>query len=207
MSTVADALRVMRMEDDGLVATMVGRQVTRMGHTVAGYAADGALALSEALSLRPDLNMMDIQTPEIDGIELARLLCETDRAPVILVMPNQSPELIRRAAEAGVVAYRAKPPQRCEIERTKPIAMARFGETTELRPLARTRDEALLRTRRLAGRVPVCSYCKRIRDDASDWQQVERRVAEPPPAEFTHSLCPECMVGVLGEPRRAGGPV
>ena len=165
MAATGDTLRVMVVEDEGLVATMVGRQLTRLGHAVVGYAADGIQALSEAAALLPDLIMMDIDIPEIDGIEVARLLCQTTPVPVVLMTAYQSPDLIRRAAEAGVVGYLAKPPQSYEIERTIPIAMARFGEMAEMRRLLQMRDEALLRARQLEGMLPICSYCKKIRDE------------------------------------------
>ena len=97
-------------------------------------------------------------------------------------------------------AYLLKPPKAREVERAITIAIARFGDLMSLRYLnteleARNSElqEALDKVNLLSGLLPICSHCKKIRDDEGYWQQVEVYIRDHSEAEFSHGICPDCM--------------
>lgn len=127
--------RVLIVEDDPLVSEMVIGLLEEIGYAVAGKAADGRQALKLAHSLRPDVILMDIQIPDIDGIEATRRIQESCPTPVVILTAYASPDLVARASAAGVGAYLLKPPSAFELDRAITIARARFEDLLELRRL------------------------------------------------------------------------
>lgn len=133
--TIQRENRVLIVEDDPLVSEMVTDLLEEIGYAVAGKAADGRQALKLAHSLRPDVILMDIQIPDIDGIEVTRRIQESCPTPVVILTAYASPDLVARASAAGVGAYLLKPPSAFELDRAITIARARFEDLLELRRL------------------------------------------------------------------------
>ncbi len=77
--------------------------------------------------------------------------------------------------------------------------LARVNTHVALRRQKRELEEALAEVRKLSGFLPICSFCKKIRDDKGYWQQVERYISEHSEAVFSHGMCPECMEEHYGE--------
>ncbi len=127
--------RVLIAEDDYLVAAMVKRLLQEAGHEVVGEAADGHEALEKTAELHPDVVVMDIQMPEMDGIEAARRIQADCPTPVVILTAYETPELVAAASAAGVGAYLVKLPTSREFERAIAIAIARFDDMQELRRL------------------------------------------------------------------------
>ncbi|MCX6361697.1 MAG: response regulator [Armatimonadetes bacterium] len=196
MTTVA-GLRVLVVEDEGLVAVMVGRMLQRLGHSVVGYAPDGAAALTMAAQHRPDLVLMDVDLPEMDGIEVTRRLTESAPTPVVVLTAHQSTELVQRAAAAGVGAYLTKPPSEQALAQAIPITLARFADLVALRAALAERDAAQEPVARLEGIIPICSYCRRVRDSRDRWQKLETYIARNTSASFTHCICKGCEAQVM----------
>lgn len=202
------ALRTLIVEDEGLVAVVIGRLVERLGHRVIGCAADGLQALRMCADLKPDIVLMDVDIPEIDGIEVSRRLTETSPVPVLLLTAHQTPELIDRASMAGVGAYLLKPPDLQDLERGIGITLARFADLADLRRLNAElraalleRDEALARVRILEGILPICAYCKKIRDPQNSWHRIEEYITSHSEATFSHGICPDCRDTAFAELR------
>jgi CheY-like chemotaxis protein len=193
----AASLRVLVAEDEGLVAVMVGRMLERLGHSVVGYAPDGAAALSMAVLRKPDLILMDVDLPEMDGIEVARRLTESAPTPVVVLTAHQSVELVQRAAAAGVGAYLTKPPSEQALAQAIPITLARFADVAALRSALAERDAAHGAVTPLEGIIPICSYCRRVRDQRERWQKLESYIARNTSASFTHGICPSCEAQVM----------
>jgi len=128
-------IRVLIVEDDYLVSKMVKGLLKETGYIVVGEAMDGLKAIEMTESLRPDVVLMDIEMPDMDGIEATRLICERCPTPVVALTAYETEELVNKASEAGVGAYLVKPPKPREVERAITIAMARFGDMMELRHL------------------------------------------------------------------------
>ena len=128
-------IRVLIVEDDYLVSKMVKGLLKETGYIVVGEAMDGLKAIEMTESLRPDVVLMDIEMPDMDGIEATRLICERCPTPVVALTAYETEELVNKASDAGVGAYLVKPPKPREVERAITIAMARFGDMMELRHL------------------------------------------------------------------------
>jgi AmiR/NasT family two-component response regulator len=191
--------RVLIVEDETLVSRIIQEAVKEIGGIIAGRAASGLRAVEMAQSLQPDVILMDIGLPDIDGLEAARRIQECCPTPVVVLTAHETPELVERAGAAGVGAYLVKPPQAGDMDRVITIAMARFGDMVELRRLnaelqARNAElqEALAKVKTLSGLLPICASCKKIRDDQGYWHQIEVYIRDHSEANFSHGICPDC---------------
>jgi CheY-like chemotaxis protein len=192
-------VRVLIADDSATFSDTIQRMLEGMGYDVAGVASDGRQAIKMARSLKPDIILMDVDMPHMDGIQASQHIQASCPTPVVIVTAHEPPELVERASLAGVGAYLVKPPTVPEIDRAITIAMARFADLMELRRLnaelaVRNQElqEALAKVRTLRGLLPICASCKKIRDDQGYWQQVEVYVRDHSEAEFSHCLCPDC---------------
>ena len=128
--------RVLIVDDELSAAEMIEDLLAEIGYTVVGKAMSGREAVEMTQSLRPDVVVMDIKMPDIDGIEATRRIYESCATPVVVLTANEDTELLERASAAGVGAYMLKPPNACEMERAITIAMARFDDMIKLRSMA-----------------------------------------------------------------------
>ncbi len=186
------ATNVIVAEDDYLVAEMIKGVLDSNRYHVVAEAADGLQAVDLTNAHRPDVVIMDIQMPGMDGIEASRQIQQTCPTPVVVLTAYDDPVLVNQAVKAGIGAYLLKPPDERELDRAIAIAMARFHDLAELRRLNGDLEKALAEIKTLRGIIPICVSCKRIRDDQGFWQRVDVYVRDHSEAEFSHSYCPEC---------------
>ncbi|KAF1855524.1 hypothetical protein Lal_00001050 [Lupinus albus] len=102
------------------------------GHTVIGEANDGVKAVELVRKLRPDLVIMDIKMPEMDGIAAAKVISNEKLSPVLLLTAFSQKEIVERAKDSGVLAYLVKPVKEVNLFPAMEIALSRFREITEL---------------------------------------------------------------------------
>jgi AmiR/NasT family two-component response regulator len=193
-------VRVLIAEDDAMVARLTQTELESIGLKVVGTAADGPQAVAMANALKPDVVLMDITMPELDGIEAAAAIQVGCPTPVVILTAHNAPELVARATAAGVGAFVIKPPRADELERAITIAVARHADLMELGQLNLELQQALAEVKTLTGLLPICSGCKKIRDDQGYWKQVEVYIMQHTEAKFTHGLCPECLDKYYPEP-------
>jgi AmiR/NasT family two-component response regulator len=193
------AVQVLIVEDDALVSEVIHALLEQVGYAVIGEAPDGKQAVEMTRSLQPDVVLMDINMPAMDGIQAAQQIQDTCPTPIVVLTAHETPELVARASEAGVGAYLVKPSSPRDMERAVTIARARFRDLMELRRLnAELRvhnkelQEALATVKTLSGLLPICAKCKKVRNDQGYWQHVEAYLREHSTVEFTHGLCPDC---------------
>ena len=186
-------VRALIAEDNFLIGEMIKGLLEEIGYTVVGEAADGLEAVEMTQSLQPDVVLMEMKMPEMDGLEAARLIFERCPTPVVVLITYETPELVEGASAAGVGAYLDKPPTAREMERAITIAMARFDDLMEMRRLNSELQDALAQVKTLSGLLPICSSCKKIRDDEGYWNQLETYFQECSEAVSSHGLCPECV--------------
>ena len=144
--------RVVIADDESIIRMDLKEMLTHLGYLVVGEAGDGLSAVHMARELRPDLIIMDIKMPGLDGLSAAKTLTEEQIAPVLLLTAYSQRELIDGAREAGVVAYLVKPFREAELVPAIEIALARFAEFQELRQEVESLRDAL-ETRKLVERA------------------------------------------------------
>ena len=144
--------RVIIADDESIIRMDLREMLTTMGYLVVGEAGDGVSAVNLAREVRPDLVIMDIKMPDLDGIAAAKILTEERIAPVLLLTAFSQQELVEGAKEAGVVGYIVKPFRESELAPAIEIALARFREFRSLeKEAANLRDT--LETRKLVERA------------------------------------------------------
>jgi two-component system, response regulator PdtaR len=139
--------------DDEAIQRMDLRDVlTKQGYLVIGEAGDGQSAVNLARELRPDLVIMDIRMPDMDGITAAETLTQEKIAPVLLLTAFGDQQLVERAKEAGVVNYVVKPLRESEVTPAIEVTLARYSEFRALEEETRTLTEKL-ETRKVVERA------------------------------------------------------
>jgi len=142
------SLRVLVVEDEGLVAAGLKGQLEDIGHQVLGLAKDAEEAVRLASKIQPDLIMMDIRIPGTDGIEAARAILAQEAVPIVFLTAYPDEDFVRRAGDAGGMAYLLKPVNESTLRSTIEVALARFTELDALRREVNDLKEAL-ETRKL----------------------------------------------------------
>lgn len=145
-------IRVIIAEDDPLQRLDLKEMLQALGYLVVGEAGDGISVINLSRELRPDLVIMDIRMPDLDGIAAAKTLTEERIAPVLLLTAFSQRELVEGAKEAGVVGYIVKPFREEELVPAVEVALARFREFRELEQEAADLRETL-ETRKLVERA------------------------------------------------------
>jgi response regulator NasT len=124
--------RVLIAEDEAIERVDLHELLASLGYLVAGETGDGASAVNLARELKPDIVIMDIEMPEMDGIDAARILWEEKVCPVLLLTAYSQRDLVERARDAGVMGYLVKPFRESEVTPAIEVAMARYDEQRQL---------------------------------------------------------------------------
>ncbi len=127
-----DPLRIVIADDEPIIRMDLRRTLENMGHVVVGEAGDGQQALEITKDLKPDIAILDIKMPTMDGIDAAKLISTEAIAPVLLLTAYSQRDLVERARDAGVFAYLVKPFKELDLMPAIEIAIARFEEFEEL---------------------------------------------------------------------------
>jgi AmiR/NasT family two-component response regulator len=147
-----DQLRIVVADDEAIIRLDLKKMLEEMGHAVVGEAADGQKALDLARSLRPDVVVLDIKMPVMDGLDAAKIISGEKIAPVILLTAYSQKDLIDRAKEAGVFAYLVKPFKEADLVPAIEVAIARYLEYQEVESQATDLAEKL-ETRKIVDRA------------------------------------------------------
>ena len=144
--------RILLAEDEAIERVDLHELLTALGYVVVGEASDGQMAVSLARELKPDITIMDIEMPEMDGIDAARILSSEKLCPVLLLTAYSQRELVERARDAGVMGYLVKPFRESEVTPAIEVALARYDEQQQLdREVTDLRDK--FETRKLIDRA------------------------------------------------------
>lgn len=139
-------------EDEALIRMDLAEMLAEEGFEVVGQAADGLRAVELTTELRPDLVILDVKMPVLDGIAAAERITASRLAPVLILTAFSQRELVERAREAGAMAYVVKPFTRADLVPAIEMSVARFAETVQLeREIADLSDR--LETRKVVDRA------------------------------------------------------
>lgn len=188
-------MRILIAEDEKTSRRILEKALSRAGHQVLAV-EDGIKALASIQKEVPEMLITDWMMPDLDGLELCRRVRALNLPSyvyIILWTALTQKENIITGLDAGADDYITKP-----FDKTELLARVRAGERivtleSSLRQKNKELSEALAQVKQLKGLLPICMYCKKIRNDENYWQQVEEYVASHSEADFSHSICPECM--------------
>ena len=188
-------MRILVAEDQSVSRHILVANLCKWGYDVTavedGTRAWEALQAEEA----PQLAVLDWLMPGMDGIEICRQIRQGPRArPVYLILltARRGQEDKIQGLQAGADDYITKPFNREELRARVQVGIRVLGLQGALAQRVRELEEALSRVKTLQGLLPICSYCKKIRNDRNYWQQVEGYIGDHSEAQFSHGICPEC---------------
>ena len=193
---------IVAVDDNPTNLQVLMQMLNQNGYKVR-LAMNGQLALTAIEAKLPDLILLDILMPDMDGYEVCRRLKANERTqdiPIIFISAIYETMDKVTAFAAGGVDYITKPFQHEEV-------LARIKTHLALRQLQLSLQEknqelqaknfelaaALAQVKKLSGLLPICANCKKIRNDAGYWQNVEIYIHEHSEADFSHGMCPDCM--------------
>jgi len=196
----------MRVQQTILIVDDSAPSVQLLHSALGGYrvlfALNGEDALRLAAEARPDLILIDVVMPGMDGYELCRRLKADEllgEIPVVFITSLARTSDEERGLELGAVDYITKPVvpalvrlrvhAQLELKRQRDLLARRTAEL----------EEALQRLRLLEGIIPICMYCKKIKNDEDSWQQLESYFAQHSGASFSHGICPDCFAREMEE--------
>ena len=179
-------MKILAVEDDPVASAILVQTLKRLGHDVVA-AVNGEQALQALASDPVRVVVSDWVMPDVDGLELCRRVrarLGEDYVYFILLTSQQPSEANQREAiEAGVDDFLQKPLVTQEIWMRLRVAERILRYATQVRQL-----EAFL---------PICGYCKKVRDDQNYWQQIEGYINARTGTDFSHSVCPDCYKQVI----------
>jgi two-component system, response regulator PdtaR len=147
-----EKLRVLIADDESIIRLDLRETLQRMGHHVAAEAGDGLSAVALVRQHRPDLAILDVKMPEMDGIDAAKEIAKDRLAPVLLLTAYSQQDLVQRAMDAGVFAYVVKPFTESDLIPAMGVAIARFREFHSIAEQAESLSAAL-ETRKIVDRA------------------------------------------------------
>jgi response regulator NasT len=137
-------VRILIAEDETIIRLDLRGLLEKAGYEVVGEARDGEEAVALAAELEPDLAIMDVKMPRLDGIEAARRILEARPIPVVMLTAFGQPDLVARAVEVGVFGYLVKPFREQDVVPALEAARARYEELAAVRGEVESLNEALV---------------------------------------------------------------
>ena len=192
-------MRILVAEDDAVTRRLLESTLGRLGLDVIAV-ADGNAAWNALETLKgkdaPELAVLDWMMPGLEGIQILRRLRTTpgfELLYVILLTSRTDKEDVAYGLAAGANDYIAKPFDPSELE-----ARVRVGERMvklqrSLAARVAELEVALAHVQRLQGLLPICSYCKKVRNETNYWEQVDSYLTSHSDVQLTHGICPQCM--------------
>jgi sigma-B regulation protein RsbU (phosphoserine phosphatase) len=181
-------MKILIAEDDPVASKILRITLEQVGHEVI-VVSDGEAAWQKLLQEPVSLVVSDWMMPEVDGLELCRRIrgrVDRDYTYFILLTANHARrENMAQAMEAGIDDFLQKPLDRDAIWMRLRVAERILGFTRQIRQLGEL--------------LPICSFCKKIRDDGTYWKQFESYIQEHTGSHFSHGVCPECFADQMKE--------
>ena len=189
-------MKVLIADDDPVSRRLLQASLEKWGYdaqaVVNGTAAWGVMQEAQP----PQLLILDWLMPEIDGVELcrrARTMKALQSSYIILLTSRSTKSDVVEGLESGADDYITKPFDPGELRARVQVGKRVIYLQTALADRLRHLEEAMARVNQLQGLLPICCYCKKVRDDQNYWHQVENYVARHVEVRFSHGVCPDCI--------------
>ncbi len=185
--------RILIVEDEYIIANDIQASLEDMVYTVCAIVSTGEEAIEKIEIENPDLVLMDIMLKgNMDGIEASELIRSKFDVPVVYLTAYADENILQRAKVTEPMGYLLKPFKDSELRSTIEVALYKHRMEKERGKLIKELQEALKEIKTLRGILPLCSYCKKIRDDNGYWEQVDVYIHKHSQADISHSICPDC---------------
>jgi DNA-binding response OmpR family regulator len=183
-------------DDDAVSCRVLEKTLAGWGHEVA-VAHDGRAAWDRLRAEpAPQLAILDWQMPHRNGPEICLLVQHERLSPrpylMLLTARDTTPDLVVGLA-SGADDYITKPFNADELRARLNAGIRILDLQRGLADRVRELEEAIAQIKQLQGLLPICMYCKKIRDDQNYWQKLEGYLASRTDAQFSHGICPECF--------------
>jgi DNA-binding response OmpR family regulator len=195
-------VKILIAEDDPVSRRLLQAALEKWGYVVlvTTNGTDAWKALQGAAV--PSLLVLDWQMPGMDGVEICRKIRQSPQlqsAYIILLTSRGAKEDIVEGLEAGADDYVTKPFDHGELRARVQVGSRVVQLQSALADRIRELEEAIASVKTLQGLLPICCYCKKIRDDGNYWHRVESYIAEHANVRFSHGICPDCSQRLKAE--------
>jgi CheY-like chemotaxis protein len=201
-------MKVLIAEDEPLPRLALVQALTEWGYEVLAF-ADGTEAWQELQGPDyPKLAILDWMLPGLVGTEICRRLRQRETPVptyIILLSGRGTKADVIAGLDSGANDYITKPFDLGELRARVQVGRAVVELQANLAAQVQQLREALAQVQRLQGLLPICAYCRRVRDDHNYWKQVEQYMTEQAGVVFTHGICPDCLRNIVGPELRAAG--
>ena len=188
-------MKILIAEDNLASQIMLKTALADLGHDLV-VTGDGRTACEIMLKPgAPKLAILDWMMPGMDGVEVCRKIRETkfsDPAYLIILTVRNKTEDIVKGLKAGANDYIVKPYNIEELQVRVGVGCRVVEMQTIMAGQIKELQSAMAQIKTLQGILPICTYCKKIRDDKQYWREVESYVATHTEAQFSHGICPDC---------------
>ena len=184
---------ILLVEDEGIQAASLVEDLHQLGYA-ASAVNSGEKALAAIAEEPPDLVLMDIKLKgELDGIQASARVNREYGIPVIYLTAHSERSILERAKVTEPFGYLIKPVGKSDLSSAIEMALYKSAAERERTQLIAQLQRALAEVKTLEGLLPICSYCKKIRDGRGEWHRLEKYVTDHSRAKFTHGICPDCL--------------
>lgn len=189
-------MKILIADDDPVSRRLLEASLEKWGYD-ARAVVDGTAAWDAMQETHPpQLLILDWLMPHIDGLELcrrARNIKSLQTSYIILLTSRATKSDIVKGLESGADDYITKPFDPGELRARVQVGKRVIDLQTALAERLQRLEEAMARVKQLQGLLPICCYCKKVRDDKNYWHQVENYVARHVEVRFSHGVCPDCI--------------
>jgi sigma-B regulation protein RsbU (phosphoserine phosphatase) len=189
-------MKLLIADDDPVSRRLLQASLEKWGYDVKSVVNGSAAWQIMQEPQPPQLLVLDWLMPEIDGLELcrrARKMKPLQSCYIILLTSRATKSDVVEGLEAGADDYITKPFDPGELRARVQVGKRVIDLQTALAERLNHLEEAMARVTQLQGLLPICCYCKKVRDDKNYWHQVESYVARHVDVRFSHGVCPDCI--------------
>lgn len=193
-------MQILIADDDPGALMLLERAINRWGDYNVVAAKDGIAAWDILRGpTPPPLALLDWMMPGLDGVEICRMArrcAQVQGVYLILITGNEGRDSRLIGLQAGANDYLTKPFDPAELEARVRVATLVVQLQLQLQAQVTGLEDALTRVKRLERLLPICMYCKKIRDEKDTWHQIETYISNHSDAEFSHGICAECYSAI-----------